>query len=101
MEDPIAGVATTRKVLQLKIDVCGLEFITGYPDIKVALQASKWIERGWTYQEAALSRRKLFFTPFDLWFKCNDSHALYQREEQCSERRQGASIIDKFRMEQY
>ncbi|KAI1737653.1 HET-domain-containing protein [Xylaria scruposa] len=103
-EDPIAGVTVTRKVLQSKTVTCGLELISGYPDIKVAIKASKWSERGWTYQEAVLSRRKLFFTPFELWFECSNSYAPYQREEQCSsERRQGPSVNgwDKAGMTQF
>lgn len=87
MEDPISGVSTTREVLQFKTVVCGLELISGYPDIKVTMAQSKWNSRGWTYQEAVLSRRKLFFTSFELWFECNDSYAPYRREEQCTRRR--------------
>ncbi|GAW16526.1 hypothetical protein ANO14919_059560 [Xylariales sp. No.14919] len=93
-EDPIAGVTVTREALQSKTVVCGLELISGYPDIKVATKAPKWSERGWTYQEAVLSRRKLFFTPLELWFECSYSYAPYQREEQCSQRRQGSSVSD-------
>ncbi|KAI0502940.1 HET-domain-containing protein [Xylaria bambusicola] len=84
MDDPIAGVTTTREVFQSRTVVCGVELISGYPDIKVPLEVSRWNERGWTYQEATLSRRKLFFTPFELWFECSDSDAPYQREDQCS-----------------
>ena len=89
MEDPIAGVTTNRKIFQFRAVVCGLELISGYPDITVLLQGSRWNERGWTYQEAILSRRKLFFTPFELWLECSDSHDAYKREEQCSTRRLG------------
>ncbi|KAI0547878.1 HET-domain-containing protein [Xylaria curta] len=89
MEDPIPGVSTTREVFQSKTVVCGLELMSGYPDLKVIMLQSKWNERGWTYQEAVLSRRKLLFTPFELWFECNDEHSPYQREEQCTRRRDG------------
>ncbi|KAK1237748.1 hypothetical protein MKX07_003584 [Trichoderma sp. CBMAI-0711] len=82
MHDPIAGVSTPREVIQLKVKACGLDFVLSPPKFMVALQASKWIERGWTYQEAVLSRRKLFFTPFELWFECDNENAPYQREDQ-------------------
>ncbi|KAI1294272.1 HET-domain-containing protein [Xylaria venustula] len=88
MDDPIAGVTTTREVFQSRTVVCGLELISGYPDMEVPIQASRWNERGWVYQEAVLSRRKLFFTPFELWFECSShDYDTYQREEQCSRRR--------------
>ncbi|KAI1426759.1 HET-domain-containing protein [Xylaria sp. FL1777] len=101
IEDPIAGVSMTRKVLQSKATACGLQLVSGYPDIEVAMRMSKWTERGWTYQEAVLSRRKLFFTPFELWFECSYSDAPYQREEQCSKRRDGMGLWDRSRMTQF
>lgn len=37
----------------------------------VAIAASNWITRGWTYQEAALSERWLVFTDEQVHFMCN------------------------------
>ncbi|KAI1177389.1 HET-domain-containing protein [Nemania sp. FL0916] len=85
MEDPIAGVTTTRQCFRSRTVVCGLELILGYPDIIVQLGGSRWNERGWVYQEAVLSRRKLFFTPVELWFECSDGGLGYQREARDSE----------------
>ncbi|KAK8849141.1 HET-domain-containing protein [Apiospora arundinis] len=34
------------------------------------IQQSIWATRGWTYQEAYLSRRRLFFTDVQLYFEC-------------------------------
>ncbi|KAI0532851.1 heterokaryon incompatibility protein-domain-containing protein [Xylaria digitata] len=34
---------------------------------------SKWATRGWTYQEAILSRRRLVFTDDQLYFECNSA----------------------------
>ncbi|KAJ3558735.1 hypothetical protein NPX13_g9652 [Xylaria arbuscula] len=87
IEDPILGVTAPRRVLQSRAVACGLELISGYPDIDVQMKKSKWKERGWTYQEAVLSRRKLFFTPFELWFECSDEDDAYRREERCSGQR--------------
>ncbi|KAJ3564682.1 hypothetical protein NPX13_g7757 [Xylaria arbuscula] len=102
-EDPIAGVTIEREALQSKTITCGLELISGYLDIEVVIKASNWGKRGWTYQEAILSRRKLFFTPFELWFECSYGYAPYQREEQCSRRRQGSLVgdWDRSRMTQF
>ncbi|KAI0430413.1 heterokaryon incompatibility protein-domain-containing protein [Xylaria sp. FL1042] len=82
MKDAIAGVTTARQCFQFRTVVCGLELISRYPDITVPMRGARWNERGWAYQEAVLSRRKLFFTPLELWFECSDSYAGYQREEQ-------------------
>ncbi|KAF3811753.1 hypothetical protein GCG54_00014504 [Colletotrichum gloeosporioides] len=36
-----------------------------------AIQSSKWSTRGWTLQEAVLSRRRLVFTDDQVYFECN------------------------------
>lgn len=36
-----------------------------------AIKSSKWNSRGWTYQEAVLSRRRLVFTEDQAYFMCN------------------------------
>lgn len=36
-----------------------------------AINSSKWSTRGWTFQEAALSRRRLVFTDDQVYFECN------------------------------
>lgn len=100
MHDPIAGVSTARETFQLKKGVCGLEYMIHYPDLQIALQKSRWVERGWTYQEAVLSRRKLIFTPFELWFECNDTREAYQREHQYSLDRNNITL-GTLRQEQY
>lgn len=37
-----------------------------------AMRASTWSTRGWTYQEAVLSRRRLVFTDEQTYFECNN-----------------------------
>lgn len=39
------------------------------------LQGSKWATRGWTYQGAVMSVRKLVFTPNGLYTQCNMQHS--------------------------
>ncbi|KAI1358514.1 HET-domain-containing protein [Xylaria arbuscula] len=103
IEDPIPGVTTPRKVLQSRAVACGFELISGYPDIDVQIKKSKWKERGWTYQEAVLSHRKLFFTPFELWFECSDEDDAYRREERCSGQRISSQmqLFEHTRKDQY
>lgn len=44
-------------------------------DVKEAVQMSKWNSRGWTYQEALLSCRRLVFTNSQVYFQCQKMHA--------------------------
>ncbi|KAK4194401.1 HET-domain-containing protein, partial [Triangularia verruculosa] len=41
------------------------------PDGGTAMESSRWPTRGWTYQEAMLSRRRLVFTDYHVEFQCN------------------------------
>lgn len=39
-----------------------------------AAKQSAWDRRGWTYQEAVLSKRKLYFTRAEAWWECEGGH---------------------------
>jgi hypothetical protein len=41
---------------------------------RLEIEASKWATRGWTYQEALLSRRRLVFTRSQVYFQCQEVH---------------------------
>ena len=71
MDSPIAGVTQERKAFQSKAVLPNLELINVYPDVTWAVNNSKWAERGWTYQEAVLSKKRLFFTPLQVFFECD------------------------------
>jgi hypothetical protein len=47
-----------------------LLLLSSLPPLLCALKNSVWITRGWTYQEAILSRRCLFFTEQQVYFVC-------------------------------
>ena len=49
-----------------------LELVTSLPALSVAIQDTKWNTRGWTYEEAVLSRRCLFFTDRQVYFACTN-----------------------------
>jgi len=49
----------------------GLSVISTMRDPHKAIRSSHWATRGWTYQEAVLSRRRLVFTDEQLYFECN------------------------------
>jgi hypothetical protein len=39
--------------------------------LKQQISASKWVTRAWTYQEAILSPRCIYFTQHQVYFECN------------------------------
>ncbi|KAK8072908.1 RNase H domain-containing protein [Apiospora saccharicola] len=83
-DDPQTGLpgvhGTPRWVRPMKV-IRGYTFRTTFRDPRRVILASKWNERGWTYQEACLSRRKIYFTPEEAVFECN---VAYQSEiEDC------------------
>jgi hypothetical protein len=41
------------------------------PDPHQDIRDSTWFKRGWTYQEARLSRRRVIFTANQVYFECN------------------------------
>jgi hypothetical protein len=68
-ESGLCGISSLRSVQQrLQIGV-GI-FVTTLPNLSQQLSKSVWAIRGWTYQEAVLSRRCLFFTKDQVYFAC-------------------------------
>ena len=45
-------------------------------DPRSDIAKSKWNTRAWTYQEALLSRRRLVFTPRQVYFQCRGMHCV-------------------------
>lgn len=45
--------------------------VSTLPDPTNLVRGSKWVTRGWTYQEAILSHRRLFFTDHQVYFECD------------------------------
>lgn len=55
-------------------NITGLSGISVLPMVKhphSSIRSSRWASRGWTFQEAVLSRRRLVFTGDHLYFECN------------------------------
>jgi len=44
-----------------------------FPEIDFELRKSKWVTRGWTYQEAILSSRCLVFTAAQVFLVCKST----------------------------
>jgi Heterokaryon incompatibility protein (HET) len=50
-----------------------LDLLVPFVGVNIMVPDSQWSTRAWTYQEEALSRRKLFFTDVQLYFQCSYS----------------------------
>jgi hypothetical protein len=69
-----AGLPRVNTVIrkpQSSAIIHGMQFATTLAHPLLKVKESKWATRGWTYQEAVLSPRKLFFTKEEVYFVCN------------------------------
>lgn len=73
VQDGIPGVSVPRDE-QLSLQTEAGFFTTSLtrPDAEVA--SSKWATRGWTFQEGVFARRRLVFTPSQIYFQCQSLH---------------------------
>jgi hypothetical protein len=67
----IPGVGYVPRKWQPSSFIGNLVLRSTLPPLKDVLGRTTWITRGWTYQEAALSRRCLFFTELQVYFVCS------------------------------
>lgn len=67
----LPGVGEKRRASQNTAKFNGIRVISTMKDPHVSIRSSHWATRGWTFQEAVLSRRRLFFTEQQLYFECN------------------------------
>ncbi|KAF4446803.1 hypothetical protein F53441_9584 [Fusarium austroafricanum] len=74
--DGLAGVTAPRDQQKEPTQTNDMQFrYLGKPP-KEKIQSTKWAERGWTYQEGFLSRRRIFFTNEQVVFQCNNMTCL-------------------------
>ncbi|KAH9906862.1 heterokaryon incompatibility protein-domain-containing protein [Xylariomycetidae sp. FL2044] len=67
----LAGINSRSRSRQPTCTVGRFEIISTLRHPHKTIQSSKWSTRGWTFQEAALSRRNLVFTEDQVYFECN------------------------------
>lgn len=73
-EDPswgLPGVASRRRKKQPSAQVGAHSLVSIYFDVGQELRHSVWNTRGWTYQEALLSKRRLVFGESQTYFQCS------------------------------
>jgi hypothetical protein len=69
--DPLPGYRPQTRTPQIHVEVIqGLHLFVTPPSHAEALALSTWITRCWTYQESALSCRRIYFTEKQVYFEC-------------------------------
>ncbi|KAH8602078.1 heterokaryon incompatibility protein-domain-containing protein, partial [Bisporella sp. PMI_857] len=71
MESSLPGVVMPRSSIQGQIDILGMRITSILPKTTNFSYRSSWSKRGWTYQEAALSKKKLVITDLEVIFDCH------------------------------
>ena len=69
----LPGVSIVSREKQPIFDTDKGQLIYSFPGIQSLMENSTWNTRGWTYQEARLSRRCLFFTRYQVYIVCRHS----------------------------
>lgn len=95
METGIPGVQPRTFEIQKQTEGAGLVYTNELPRFDRLINNSYWNTRGWTYQEAILARRRLYFSWAQVVFQCNT----HFREEDAVARRNhlfspGKSLMD-------
>ncbi len=70
----LPGVGSCHRREQPIANIGKYTLCSTLPDPTLLLQRSKWMSRGWTYQEAMLSRRLIHFTKDQVYFECRAMH---------------------------
>jgi hypothetical protein len=66
----LPGVSRTPRYPQACVEIEDTQLVHSLRSPRDVVMSSKWASRGWTFQEARLSRRTLFFTSDQVLFEC-------------------------------
>lgn len=66
----LPGVGRRHRSLQPRVKVGKHLLFSTLQDPRLRIKGSSWMSRGWTYQEALLSRRRLVFTDEQIYYEC-------------------------------
>jgi hypothetical protein len=72
-ETGLPGVGPTSRRVQPSAIANGIRLVSTLPHVSTILKDTAWAKRGWTYQEAIISRRCLIFTDLQVYFICRKS----------------------------
>jgi len=66
----LPGVTTIPRKAQRSVKIGDITVISAMRHPHCTIRSSKWATRGWTFQEAILSRRRLVFTDEQVYWEC-------------------------------
>ncbi len=69
-ESCLPGVGSTQRKTSLAVSLGEFEVLSTMPHPFCEIPRTRWATRGWTFQEAVLSRRRLVFTQYQIYFEC-------------------------------
>lgn len=72
MDAGIPGIRPRLPGIQRQHEIDGVVFINEIPGFIPLAFHSEWDNRAWTYQESVFSRRRLYFTPAQVFFECDE-----------------------------
>ncbi|TEY70193.1 hypothetical protein BOTCAL_0110g00120 [Botryotinia calthae] len=67
----LPGITKPRIAVQKFLQMNSVRLVQWVSNIRHEIDNSVWNTRGWTYQEASLSRRRLVFTETQCYFQCD------------------------------
>lgn len=70
----LPGVGSRPRIPQPAVKVQDKLLVSSLPNPMEEIKTSKWMKRAWTYQEGILSRRRVIFTPRQVYFECRTMH---------------------------
>jgi hypothetical protein len=105
-EDPsygLPGVSRRERRPQPQAKIGSTLFITPLSTTRALIANSHWATRGWTYQEALLSRRRLVFTDEQVYFQCHGMHCYetFQIPREFPHTPNGQSLEEKYQLRKY
>ncbi|KAK7221345.1 hypothetical protein V2G26_009348 [Clonostachys chloroleuca] len=68
----LPGIGPTKRSKQQVVELPGFKILSTGPDPTASIAKSKWWTRGWAFEEAFLSPRKLVFTEHQTYFECRE-----------------------------
>ncbi|KAG6362399.1 hypothetical protein INS49_010629 [Diaporthe citri] len=93
----LPGVGQRLREPQNIASFSGLRVISTMKHPHSSIRSSRWASRGWTYQEAALSRRRLVFTDQQTYFECDSMNcfeSVYSPMDNLHPRVSSESLLD-------
>lgn len=70
----LPGVGGRSRLQQPQAIIGQTTLVSSLPSLQSVMAKSTWASRGWTYQEGVMSRRRLIFTEYQVYFECMGMH---------------------------